>query len=227
MKRLWGKKLVRIISYLVASYLVLVLGVAIYRVANPQKSVNVAAIPTCQPDTSQLLSFINQERAKIGSPQLTVDSALATSAHNKLNDEVMGQYFGHKLLDGSSPHSFITAQGVNAAWSEDISSNALNPTVDWASFKGSPTHYASLTDPQYTRVGIAELCSNYKIAKETDATEDIPIGTQVSELTVVHLAAPEPVAAAPAPVPTYVAPKARVTTCYPAYFSNPATCITR
>jgi len=146
----------------------------------------------CQTDVASLLALIINERARVGSPALTIDPALAASAHNKLADEVAGQYYGHNLLDGSSTGAFIRSQGVNAAWGEDLDVNALTPTIDWSSFKASAAHYASLTDPQYTRVGIAEQCVDLTIKASTGPDDNSNlIGVPVKELTVVHLAAPE------------------------------------
>lgn len=156
---------------------------------NKNQSTVAQTVPACQPNASQLLSFINQERAKVGSPALSIDNSLVISAHNKLNDEVTRQYYGHNLIDGSNDVSFMREQGINAASSEDLNANDLNPTIDWNTFKHSPAHYASLTNPQYTRVGIAEQCVNYVIARETDTSDNAPVGTHISELTVVHLAA--------------------------------------
>lgn len=190
-----------------------------------KKSVPKAAAQSCQPDASQLLSLINQERTKLGSPTLSVDTALAKSAKNKLNDEITNQYYGHNLIDGSNDISLLRAQGVNAASSEDLDENALTPAQDWASFKASPAHYASLTDPQYLRVGIAAQCVGYKTVKQTDSTGNIPVGTALTELTVIHLAGVEPQAQAQTPV--YVAPKQQITTCYPPLAGLPATCYTR
>lgn len=156
------------------------------------KTVPKVAVQTCQPDSGQLLGYINQERSNFGTPALIVDPALSRSAANKLADEVAGSYYGHNLLDGSNDVSFLRAQGVNAATSEDLNANQLTPLADWTTFKNSPSHYASLTNNQYIRVGIAESCTDYSIATETDPANNAPVGTHIVELTVVQLAGPEP-----------------------------------
>lgn len=218
----------RLSVYTIAIFLVfLFTALAIVRVHGEDKKpqVSPASVSTCQPDASQLLTLVNQERSKLGAPMLTTDIALATSARNKLDGEISGQYYGHNLADGTNDVSILRAQGVNAASSEDLDSNAINPDSDWNSFKNSPAHYASLTNPQYVRVGIASQCTDFTLQKETDTTGNLPIGTQIKELTVVYLAAPEPPKAAPQATQQTVYPK--VTTCYPASSGVPAMCITR
>jgi uncharacterized protein YkwD len=156
------------------------------------KPAPVASVESCNPDASQLLSLVNQERSKLGAPILTIDPALAASAKNKLNDEVTNQYYGHNKIDGSSTVSFIRAVGVNAAWGEDLDDNALNPTEDWTALKNSPAHYASLTNPTFTRIGIAEQCVDYVLRTGTGPDDNSNlVGQTIKELTVVHLAAPE------------------------------------
>lgn len=180
-------------------------------------SLSQSSAPVCSPDASALLGLINQERAKLGAPQLVIDPALATSASNKLNDEITNEYYGHSLVDGSNDVSILRAQGINAASSEDLDANALNPAMDWKSFKNSPAHYSSLTNAQYTRVGIANQCVDFTLSKETDSVENVPVGTRIKELTVVHLAGPEPIAPAPQAQTPIVSPAQQCfTTYYPA-----------
>lgn len=215
------------VMLLIAGMLVLLVSVAVSASPRPVVQPNTLSPPTCSPDASQLLSLINQERAKIGSPALAVDAALATSAHNKLTDEITNRYYGHNLIDGSNDVSILRAQGINAMSSEDLDENALTPSEDWLAFKNSPAHYASLTDPRYTRVGLAEQCTNYSLAKETDAEGNVPTGTLIRELTVVHLAADEAKVQAQAPAPVNYVPKQQITTCFPPLAGLPATCYTR
>lgn len=205
----WKLRAIRYLTYVVIAYGLLVIGAAMAGTpkAAPIPPVAKPAIakPTCTPDASQLLDLINQERIKLGAPMLVVDPALAESARAKLNDEVNSQYYGHNLLNGDAASTLIRAQGVNAAWGEDLDENALNPVQDWKAFKNSPAHYASLTNPAYTRVGIAEKCVNFVLKAGTGPDDNSNlVGSKIKELTVVHLAAPEPAAVAQErPVTTY------------------------
>jgi len=179
-------------------------------------------IPVCTPNASELLGYINQERAKLGAPQLTIDTALAVSSQNKLQDMVNGHYYGHLLLDGSEPWVFIRNQGVKALVGEDIDINALSPALDWQAFKNSPAHYKSLTNARFTRVGISTECIAYPIEHSTGPDDNSKlVGTTSKELTVVHLAAPEPVVQTPAP--QYTPTNSRtICTYYPAVETVPA-----
>lgn len=191
MKRLF------VLLAVVATALLVVGCVSAYKISNHQpvaKALPPVYAPVCSPDSEALLNLINQERVKVGVPALRVDNALMTAATEKLNDMVKGAYYGHKLLDGSEPWRFERSQGVTAALGEDIDINALTPQADWVAFKNSPPHYASLTNALYSRVGLEERCTSYPIEHSTGPDDNSGmIGTTAHELTVVELAAPEPV----------------------------------
>jgi uncharacterized protein YkwD len=156
-----------------------------------------AATQVCAVNASALLDLMNQERSKLGAPVLTVDPALSVSAKNKLDDMEKNRYYGHQLLDGSEYYSTIREQGINAAVSEDLDVNSNTADDDWASLKGSPAHYKSLTNPAYTRVGASTRCTDYVLEKSTGPADNSQlIGRKIKSLTVVHLAGPEPTARA-------------------------------
>lgn len=169
-----------------------------------------APVPvTCSVDAAQFLGYINAERAKLGAPQLVTDSKLAVSSHNKLQDMVSGHYYGHNLLDGSSTFAFLSQQGVHESWSEDLDLNGMTPLSDWTTLKNSPPHYASLTNPLYTRVGIDTQCVAFTIEHGTGPDDNSKlVGSSAKELTVIHLAAPEPVQA------PQVTAKPQASSCY-------------
>lgn len=151
-----------------------------------------AAKLTCQPDTVALLSSINGERESLGVKPLVVDSSLVSSSQNKLNDEIAQKYYGHDSPNGDSWARFVRAQAVTSAASEDLNENALSASSDWISLKNSPAHYASLTDAQYTRVGLTSQCTNFFLVTGTGPDDNSNlVGRYIGELTVIHLAAPE------------------------------------
>lgn len=192
------KKAIKIAGLSLLALIVLMVDLAVFANSRPHTPVPMApvaaAAPVCSPDATKLTDLINQERIRIGSPVLITEHSLVSSATNKLNDEVSNKYYGHNLLDGSSWSTFARTQGVKAVASEDLDENALNPTDDWSAFKNSPAHYASLTDPQYSRIGVAEQCTDFTLQTGTGPGDNSSlVGTSIKELTVIHLAGPEPV----------------------------------
>jgi hypothetical protein len=108
---------------------------------------------------------------------------------------VSQQYFGHNRLDGSSWGTLVDRSKVSSAISEDIEMGDLTSAGQWEAFKNSPNHYRSLTDPKYTRVGISSNCVQLTVLHSTGPESDPSIeNTTTSDVTVVHLAAPEPAA---------------------------------
>lgn len=194
--------------------------------AEPEQVPNSAAT-TCSPDAGKLLSLINSERSKLGAPVLTVDTSLATAAGEKSRSLEDGLYYGHQIPDGTDIFKFLRNQGVKASASEELDVNALSPDEDWDAFRASSSHYSSLTNASYTRIGISERCVDYTIKTATGPDDNSRlVGQQAKELTVIYLASPEPT---PAPTPQYSQPtyaSPSITQCYPAVGSMPATCYT-
>lgn len=142
----------------------------------------------CVVNAKELLSLINNERERLGAPALTINSDLASIANNKLVDMRDNKYYGHLGLDGSKPDKYYRQFGVDSAFSEDLDVNAMSPAADWTALKGSPSHYKSLVNPQYTRIGIGSECEDYTITKTTGPDDNSNlVGKQAQELTVIEL----------------------------------------
>lgn len=153
----------------------------------------------CAPDSKTLLTTINTERKLKGAPELVVDEALTKSSQDKLQDMITNHYYGHDHVDGNSEFDIVRSNGVRAQASSDILINGMDAGRAWTTFKDSPAHYASLTNPTYTRVGITEKCVSVSIDKVTGPSDNSAVlHTTAQEFTVIYLAAPEPVVQAPA-----------------------------
>ena len=169
----------------------------IYSSEHPEEQ--IAVTPPCTVNAAALLTHIQDERAKLGAPILTSDNLLAQSSREKLDDMIANKYYGHDLTDGSAFSTLIRDKGIKASISEDLGSSDNNADQSWDEFKNSPEHYKSLTDPTYTRIGISTQCTDYMMEKSTGPTDNSSmVGQKITDLTVIHLAGPEPVA----PVPT-------------------------
>lgn len=164
-------------------------GVALANTAEtPQQQ---PATPVCSVDASKLLEQINAERQNLGAPALLIEQKLSTSARQKLDDMVSKKYYSHTQI-GASYVDLIRTQGIHAAIAENLGSDDVTPENSWVEFKNSPSHYKSMIDPKYTRVGIAAQCTDFVLEHQTDAIDATMVGQEVRDLTVVHLAGDEP-----------------------------------
>jgi uncharacterized protein YkwD len=149
------------------------------------------AAVSCNMDADKLLGYINAERAKLGAPELHTDTTLAQASTLRSDDMISQGYFSHQTPNGQW-YDVVRSLGVKAKVSEDLGSNDDTPEEAWAEFKSSAAHYESLTNPQYTRVGISTKCTTYKLTKSIEPGDDQYLGTTTTDLTVVTLAANEP-----------------------------------
>jgi hypothetical protein len=89
---------------------------------------------------------INDLRASVGAPKLTVDSSLAGTAQGWANHLASTHQLAH------DPH---LGAGV-AGWRRIGENVGYGPGSDsvWGAFIASGSHYANLVDPGYTHVGV-------------------------------------------------------------------------
>lgn len=156
------------------------------------QSAQLSNASVCAPDTVGLLTLINNERVALGIAPLATDSTLTSTSGMKLESMVSGTYYGHDTPDGAKYNLLLSQNGVNAASAEDLLDNANTANENWIRFKASSSHYKTFTDPQYTRIGIAESCVDYVLKTPTPPDDNTSlVGKRITELTVIHLAAPE------------------------------------
>lgn len=118
----------------------------------------IAATTPNPPTKSQLLSLVNQERARNGARPLTEDPRLDQSAQMKADDEVTYHYFGHiSPHDGKHGYEYINTTGITCkADGENLTQNlAGQNTAQQAvySWIKSPAHHAAMIDAKSTLTG--------------------------------------------------------------------------
>jgi uncharacterized protein YkwD len=102
----------------------------------------------------RMLVLVNEERAKVGAPPLTIDPALTRSARAHSEDMWQRQYFAHVNPDGHDPFDrMLAADAIFLGAGENL---ALAPTTELAhiGLMNSPGHRRNILDPNFTRVGI-------------------------------------------------------------------------
>lgn len=110
-----------------------------------------------QDPISDLLSRTNQLRATFGLHAYTLNGALASAAQNQANWMASTGAVSHVQPDGSRPRDRAAAAGYYSPWiNENIYVGGMASTdTAWTFWVNSAIHYAALTSPNYSDVGIA------------------------------------------------------------------------
>ena len=102
----------------------------------------------------QMVVLVNQERAKVGSPELVIDVRLTEAARAHSRDMFENRYFSHISPDGKDPAQRLkdagiefSAMGENLAYSPDL------PTAHQG-LMNSPEHKKNILDPAFHHIGI-------------------------------------------------------------------------
>jgi hypothetical protein len=98
-------------------------------------------------DVGDWLSKINGLRTSQGLAPLEIDGELMGLAQG---------WSDHMASQGSLSHTSNLAAGISSNWSKLGENVGFGPNSDmiWNSFLNSPRHYANLTDPAFTHIGI-------------------------------------------------------------------------
>jgi len=103
-----------------------------------------------------LLGRINDLRASVGLAGYSINGALAAAAQDQAQWMATTGEVSHTRADGSGPRSRAAAAGYGSQWvSENIYMGPIANSGDaWNFWVNSPIHYAGLTSPNYSEVGI-------------------------------------------------------------------------
>jgi hypothetical protein len=110
-----------------------------------------------QDPISDLLNRTNQLRAGFGLGAYTLNGALSSAAQNQATWMATTGAVSHVQPDGSRPRDRAAAAGYNSPWvNENIYVGGMATTdTAWTFWINSAIHYAALTSPNYSDVGIA------------------------------------------------------------------------
>lgn len=122
--------------------------------STPKTTVELSA------EERQLLTLINNERAKAGLAALQVDPELMKVARTKANDMVQNNYFSHYSPTYGSPFDMMRQFGISfKAAAENIAGNS---TIQGAvnAWMNSSGHKANILNGSYNYTGIGIARSN-------------------------------------------------------------------
>ncbi len=119
-------------------------------------------------NTSDLLSYTNNERSAGGLPSYSSNVKLSLAAQSKAEHMIENDYWSHYAPDGTSPWDFINAQhytyqraGENLAYGFATSSGVL------AGWMNSPAHKANVMDNGFTQVGFGIASGTFQGSDNT------------------------------------------------------------
>lgn len=114
---------------------------------------------------SQVVSLVNQERAKAGLPSLSSDRALSAMALDKAKDMYINNYFAHNSPQYGSPFDMMKSYGIYFTYAgENIAKGQRSPQEVMNAWMNSPGHRQNIMNPNYTRIGTA--CFNGEWVQE-------------------------------------------------------------
>jgi uncharacterized protein, YkwD family len=103
----------------------------------------------------QVVTLVNQERAKVGLSALTSDSLLNTVAYDKAKDMAVNNYFSHTSPTYGSPFDMMKAYGVKYSYAgENIAAGQKTPQEVMQAWMNSAGHKANILSPNYKKIGV-------------------------------------------------------------------------
>lgn len=103
---------------------------------------------------SEMLGYINAERAKAGAAPLTLSQSLSNGAYLKSKDMAVNGYFDHNSPTYGSPFDMMKSLGITYSTAgENI---AKNTSVKGAhdAFMNSPGHRANILNANFAKIGL-------------------------------------------------------------------------
>ncbi|MFC3773077.1 CAP domain-containing protein [Paenibacillus sp. GCM10012303] len=111
---------------------------------------------TSTPYADQVVTLVNQERAKAGLKPLANDPALTAMAMDKAKDMYNNNYFDHNSPTYGSPFDMMRSYGIRYTYAgENIAKGQRNPQEVMNAWMNSPGHRQNIMSPNFTKIGVA------------------------------------------------------------------------
>ncbi|MFJ7421202.1 CAP domain-containing protein [Streptomyces uncialis] len=123
--------------------------------AAPPPAPPAPSAPSAQgsPET-QVVTLVNQERAKVGCSPVSADAGLARLAEAFSQDMAARGFFDHTDPDGDSPWDRAEAAGIDDLGGENIARGQADAAAVMDAWMDSPGHRANILNCEFTTLGV-------------------------------------------------------------------------
>jgi uncharacterized YkwD family protein len=105
---------------------------------------------------NQVVSLVNQERAKANMKPLTSDGSLTAMALDKAKDMYNKHYFDHTSPTFGSPFDMMKSYGIRFTYAgENIAMGQKTPQDVMTAWMNSAGHRQNILSPNFTKIGAA------------------------------------------------------------------------
>ncbi|ATO14512.1 serine protease [Micromonospora sp. WMMA2032] len=112
-------------------------------------------------ELQQVVTLVNQERAKAGCKALSVDSKLTLAAQRHSQDQADHKKMSHDGSDGSDVGARLDRAGYAwRAYGENVAWNQQSPAAVMDAWMNSPGHRANILNCSFTEIGVGVARSN-------------------------------------------------------------------
>ena len=110
--------------------------------------------------TDPSLPSFNEIRAQFGLKPLAISPTATRVAQGHAEDMARNNFFSHRGSDGKRAVQRLTAAGCRGSRGENIAQGPFNEKTVMQAWMNSPSHRASMLNPDYTVYGLVEV-DNY------------------------------------------------------------------
>lgn len=105
---------------------------------------------------NQVVTIVNQERAKAGLKPLVQDRALSAMALDKAKDMYSNNYFSHSSPTYGSPFDMMSSYGIRFTYAgENIAKGQRSPQEVMNAWMNSAGHRKNILSPNFTTIGVS------------------------------------------------------------------------
>jgi uncharacterized protein YkwD len=106
---------------------------------------------------AEMVALVNEERANIGLPSLSVDPRLIPIARQHSEEMFRLKYFGHQSPVTGSPFDRLDAAGIRYSRAGENLAYAQSVAVAHRGLMASEGHRENILRPEFTRIGIGVI----------------------------------------------------------------------
>jgi uncharacterized protein YkwD len=106
---------------------------------------------------AQMVALVNEERAAVGLPALTLDQRLVAVGRAHSEEMFKLRYFGHQSPVNGSPFDRLDAAGIKYSRAGENLAYAQSVAVAHRGLMQSEGHRANILRPEFTRIGIGAV----------------------------------------------------------------------